>query len=212
MRKMVLSDDMWFKVEPLLPGKSGDRGRTGENNRLFLETVLWFLRTGAPWRDIPVELGPWGSVYTRYNRWSHKGNWQSIFEALSVESDFEYLMVDGSIIRVHQDGAPKKTDQTIEAVGKSRGGQTTKIHAAYDSLGNPVRFILLPSQDSEFGQSNALIEGFGADYIIADKGYDSNEFIAEIKESGAKPVIPPKKNRKEKREYDYMLTRSIRRS
>lgn len=105
---MVLSDNMWSNIELLLPGKSGDRGRTAENNRLFLEAVLWVLRTGAPWRDIPDELGPWGSVYTRYNRWSHKGHWQAIFEALSVDSDFEYLMVDGSIVRVHQDGAPKK--------------------------------------------------------------------------------------------------------
>lgn len=108
MRKMVLSDESWSKVEQYLPGKSSDRGRSGTNNRLFLEAVLWILRTGAPWRDLPKEFGPWTTVYMRYNRWSHKGDWQAIFEALSADGDFEYVMIDGSIVRVHQDGAPKK--------------------------------------------------------------------------------------------------------
>ena len=99
-------------------------------------------------------------------------------------------------------GHQKKMEQEIEAVGKSRGGQSTKIHAACDALGNPVRFIVTPGQSSEFGQSNALIEEFNADYVLGDKGYDSNDFVAEIEESGAKPVIPPKKNRIEQREYD----------
>lgn len=96
----------------------------------------------------------------------------------------------------------KKMEQAIEAVGKSKGGQSTKIHAACDALGNPVRFILTPGQDSEFGQSNALIEGFDAEYVLGDKGYDSNDFVAEIEKSGAQPVVPPKKNRIKQREYD----------
>ena len=82
---------------------------TGENNRLFIEAVLWICRTGAPWRDLPSELGRWHTVYTRYNRWSKKGRWQTILETLSEDPDLKYLMVDGSITRVHQHGAPKKT-------------------------------------------------------------------------------------------------------
>ena len=104
-------------------------------------------------------------------------------------------------------GRQKKTEQAIEAVGKSKGGQSTKIHAACDALGNPVRFILTAGQESEFGQANALIEGFSADYVLADKGYDSNDFIAEIEESGATSVIPPRKNRTEQREYDRDIYR-----
>jgi transposase len=106
---MILSDDQWARIEPLLSGKAGDRGVTGKNNRLFIEGVLWICRTGAPWRDLPSEFGHWHTVFTRYNRWSKKGQWQAIFEALCEDPDLEYLMVDGSIARVHQHGAPKKT-------------------------------------------------------------------------------------------------------
>lgn len=99
----------------------------------------------------------------------------------------------------------KKNEQEEQAVGKSRGGLSTKIHAAVDALGNPVRLLLTAGQASEYGQANALIEGFYADFVLADKGYDSNDFIKKIEESGAVPVIPPRRNRNEAREYDKHL-------
>ncbi len=205
MSRMILRDDQWEKVAPLLSGKASDCGVTGKANRLFLEAVLWICRTGAPWRDLPADLGNWHTVFTRYNRWSKKGHWQHIFEGLSKDADFEYLMIDGSITRVHQHGAPKKSDQEAEAVGKSRGGLSTKIHAAVDALGNPVRLLLTAGQASEYGQANALIDGFDVAYVLADKGYDSDQFIGELEEAGATAVIPPRKNRKEQREYDEEL-------
>ncbi len=205
MERRVLRNDQWEVIENLLPGKSADCGVTAVNNRQFVEAVLWIARTGAPWRDLPEKFGHWHRVYVRYNRWSIKGVWDRIFKALSTDPDLEYLMVDGSIVRVHQHGAPKRTEQDSEAVGKSRGGLSTKIHAAVDSLGNPIRLILTAGQDSEYGQSLALIEGFSADYVLADKGYDSNEFVTAVEETKAKPVIPPKKNRLEQRSYDKEL-------
>lgn len=82
---------------------------------------------------------------------------------------------------------------------------TTKIHAAVDALGNPVRLLLTAGQASEYGQANALIEGFDADHVIADRGYDSDEFVQLISAGGAKPVIPPRKHRNDQREYDREL-------
>ena len=108
MSRTVLRDDQWQKIAPLLAGKPGDRGVTGQHNRLFIEAVLWICRTGAPWRDLPEHLGNWHTTFTRYNRWSKSGRWETIFMALSQDADFEYLMVDGSIVRVHQHGVPKK--------------------------------------------------------------------------------------------------------
>ena len=108
MDRRVLRDDQWERIAPLLPGKATDCGVTAKDNRLFLEGVLWIARTGSPWRDLPAEFGHWHRVYVRYNRWSHKGHWQRIFESISSDPDFEYLMVDGSIVRVHQHGAAKK--------------------------------------------------------------------------------------------------------
>lgn len=92
-------------------------------------------------------------------------------------------------------------------MGKSRGGLSTKIHAAVDALGNPVRFILTAGQHSEIKQANALIQGFTADYVIADKGYDADAFIAEIESTQAVSVVPPRSNRKHMREYDAYLYR-----
>ena len=111
MARMHFPDDQWERVQHLLPGKQTDCGVTARDNRLFLEAVLWIARTGAPWRDLPEVFGYWHRVYVRYNRWSKKGHWEAIFEALSKDKDLEYLMVDGSIIRVHQHGAPKKTNR-----------------------------------------------------------------------------------------------------
>lgn len=92
-------------------------------------------------------------------------------------------------------------------MGKSRGGLSTKIHAAVDALGNPVRFILTAGQHSEIKQANPLIAGFSANYVIADKGYDADAFIASVETAEAIAVIPPRKNRKTARDYDERLYR-----
>ena len=111
MQRQVLRDDQWERIKDLLPGKASDCGVTAKDNRLFLEAVLWMVRTGSPWRDLPERFGHWHRVYVRYNRWAHKGHWLSIFEALADDPDFEYLMMDGSIVRVHQPGAAKKNSR-----------------------------------------------------------------------------------------------------
>jgi putative transposase len=103
-----LTDAQWQRIAPLLPGKPGDRGRAGENNRQFLEAVLWIVRTGAPWRDLPEAFGPWYTVYTRFWRWAQKGVWERIFSALSDDPDFEYALIDGTIIKVHKHGTGAK--------------------------------------------------------------------------------------------------------
>ena len=90
-------------------------------------------------------------------------------------------------------------------MGHSRGGLSTKIHAAIDALGNPVRLLLTAGQGSEIKQADTLIEGFIPDYVVADKGYDADTFIATIEACHATPVIPPKRNRKVSRVYDKHL-------
>jgi putative transposase len=85
--RTVLSNAQWERIAPELPGKIGDPGRNGDDNRLFVEGVLWVARTGAPWRDLPDEFGKWYTVYTRFWRWAKKGVWERIFKHLS-ELDF----------------------------------------------------------------------------------------------------------------------------
>jgi transposase len=106
--RTALNDEQWQRIAPLLPGKEGDPGRSGDNNRMFLEGVLWIVRTGAPWRDLPPCFGNWFSVWKRFRRWALKGVFENIFRALSGEPDFEYALIDGTIVKVHRHGTGAK--------------------------------------------------------------------------------------------------------
>ena len=108
-----LRDDQWEKIKDSLPGKEGDRGRTAEDNRKFIEAVMWIGRTGSPWRDLPEERGKWSSVHKRFIRWAKSGIWQMIFNTLAVDADTEWLMMDSTIIRAHQHAAGAKGGSKI---------------------------------------------------------------------------------------------------
>ncbi len=110
MVRKLLRDDQWRRIEDLLPGKPGDPGRAGEDNRRFLEAVLWIARTGSPWRDLPDELGNWHTTYTRFARWSKAGVWARVAKAFGADADLEQLFIDSTIVRAHQHaaGAQKK--------------------------------------------------------------------------------------------------------
>ena len=98
--------------------------------------------------------------------------------------------------------SPKKGGQTAQALGRSRGGFSTKIHVSVDSLGNPLRFILTGGQQHDITQAEELIAGYAGEHVLADKGYDAQEFRQHILELGMMPVIPPRSNRKEPADYD----------
>jgi transposase len=111
--RSVLSDEQWERVAPLLPGKLGDPGRSGADNRLFLAGVLWIVRTGSPWRDLHERFGHWNSVFRRFRRWARKGVFETVFKSLSGDPDFEYAIIDGTIVRVHQHRTGAKGGLTI---------------------------------------------------------------------------------------------------
>ena len=117
MTRRALTDAQWARIADLVPGKKSDPGRTGEDNRLFVDAVLWIARTGSPWRDLPDEFGAWTTVYTRFWRWAQNGVWESLFKALADDPDFEYLMVDSSIVRAHQHAAGAKGGLKIRPSG-----------------------------------------------------------------------------------------------
>jgi transposase len=116
MDRRVLSDEQWERVAPLLPGKVGDPGRSADNRR-FLEAVLWITRVGAPWRDLPGAFGNWNAVFKRFRRWAVKGVFERLFTVLSGDPDFEYALIDGTIIRVHQHGTGAKGGLSIRPSG-----------------------------------------------------------------------------------------------
>lgn len=106
--RFVVTDRVWSIIAPLLPGKASDCGVTAKDNRLFLEAVLWRARVGGQWRDLPVGFGKWNSIFRRFRRWAEGGVFDRIFETVSGEPDFEYALIDGTIVSVHQKASGAK--------------------------------------------------------------------------------------------------------
>ena len=111
--RFVISDRSWAIIEPLVPGTVRDSGVTARDTRLFLEAVLWRVRVGGPWRDLPPGFGAWNSVFRRFRRWAQGGVFQRIFEAVSEDPDFEYVLIDGTIISAHQKASGAKGGLSI---------------------------------------------------------------------------------------------------
>jgi transposase len=107
-KRYELTSAQWERVAPLLPGKAGDPGRTAADNRLFVNGVLWVLRSGAHWRDLPERYGKWKSLHKRFSRWAKAGVWERVFEALIEDPKNEYLMLDTTLVRAHQQAATGK--------------------------------------------------------------------------------------------------------
>lgn len=196
VKRYELSEAQWARVAPLLPGKVSDPGRTGSDNRLFVNGCLWVLRSGAHWRDLPERYGKWKTVHRRCSRWCHAGVWERVFDALTADRDNQYLMLDSTIVRAHQQAASGKGGGKDQALGRSRGGLTTKIHMAADTLGRPIRFILTAGQSGDALAAPALLEGFRPRAVLADKAYDSNALRQLIADAGAEAVIPSNRTRK----------------
>lgn len=102
---MQLRDLQWKQIEPMLPGKPGDRGRSGADNRLFVEAVLWVARTGRPWRELPEKFGLSNTVFQRFVRWSRAGVWHWVFATLNRDRNFRKKYMNSAIIREHQPGS-----------------------------------------------------------------------------------------------------------
>jgi transposase len=208
MTTELLKDKDWPKILAFLRTCPGIYVGQEEKCRQFIEAVLWITRTGSQWRFLPEKYGLWNSVYKRFSRWCDKEVWQKMQQHLAAEPDLEYLLVDSTIIRAHPcaSGTPaSQGGQAEQALGRSRGGFSTKIHITVDALGNPLRFKLTAGQRNDITQAQALVEGFDSDYVIADKGYDADHFRQLITDMGAIPVIPPRSNRKDLYDYDTHL-------
>jgi transposase len=114
MRRGELSDEQWEKLAPLLPPQKPHVGRPAHDHRLMVNGMLWILRTGAPWRDLPERYGPWRTVASRFYRWVKAGVWKHVLQALQQQSDmagqidWETHSVDSTVIRAHQHAAGAK--------------------------------------------------------------------------------------------------------
>jgi len=124
---------------------------------MAVEGMLYRMRVGCPWRDLPPAFGSWSKVYKRFNAWCATGKWLKVFQALVVEPDLEWVFIDGSYAKAHQHSAGAAGGQE-QAIGKSRAGNTSKIHMAVDAFGWPVAFEITGGQINDCTQAPALIE------------------------------------------------------
>lgn len=204
--KTRLSEEEWRHIFAKLRTIKGIYIGVPSRCRRFVEAVLWVLRVGGQWRALPPERGNWNSVFKRFARWSILGIWSQLHEWLADEADLQEVSIDSTIARAHACAAgAAKSCADKEALGRSRGGFGCKIHAVVDALGLPVKFILTGGQAADITQAIPLMTGSTAQACLADKGYDSDLFLAWLNERGIKAVIPPKANRKEQRYCDWWL-------
>ena len=120
MDRNLLTDHQWSKMEPHCLGKPTDPGRSGNNNRQFLEAVLWIARTGSPWRDLPVHFGKWNTAFKRYSDWVKADVFKHIFNAVLDDPDMEYAMVDATIVKVHRHGHGAKGGPKIKPLANRK--------------------------------------------------------------------------------------------
>lgn len=109
MSRHDITPETWQRIEPMVcPKRKERRGRPAKDARNILNGIIWILRTGAPWRDLPPEFGPWQTVYKRFNSWSKSSLWQDVLRELSKEADLEAILLDGTYVRAHQHSAGAK--------------------------------------------------------------------------------------------------------
>ena len=116
-KRYELSEAQWARIAPLLPGKAADPGRTGSDNRLFVNGVLWVLRSGAHWRDLPERYGKYKTVHKRFTRWAAAGVWEQVFAMLVKDRSNQYLLIDSTIVRAHQQAVTGKGGPRIRLWG-----------------------------------------------------------------------------------------------
>ena len=182
MLRLMLKDEFWSKLkEIMLQHGIYDK----PNLRMVVEAMLYRMRFGCPWRDLPAEFECWNSIYQKFNRWSSKGKLMSIFKELVQEPDLEWEFIDGSIVKAHQHSAGAASEEN-QAIGKSRGGNTTKIHMAVDAHGLLIDFEITGGVVHDCKVAPEFIEKLpDAGHTIADKGYDSEEVRDTIRQKSS---------------------------
>lgn len=193
----------WEVIYQNLRQEKGLHTKTEEKLRLFYEAIWSVARTGCQWRFVPSYYGEWRALHSCFFRWSQKGVWERLLEKLQIDPNLEAVMIDATIVRAHACAAGyEKESQKEQALGRCVGGFTSKINAMVDALGNPLKFILSSGQQHDIKAAPSLVEGIEGSDVLADKAYDDDKFVDAIEKKGCRAVIPPRKNRKNPRDYD----------
>ncbi|MGW7056939.1 IS5 family transposase [Streptomyces sp. NPDC054904] len=202
----------WEKIDALLPTRRG-RGGRWRDHRTVIDAVFWKYRTGAPWRDLPASFGPWQTVYNRFRRWARDGTWRTIWTAFQVRADapgeIDWLVsVDSTIVRAHQHAAGARIGQRPagepedHAMGRSRGGLTTKVHLVADGRCRPLALALSAGQRNDAVFFEAVMARIRAprpgpgrprtrpEQVCADRAYSSRAIRTHLRDRRIRALIP----------------------
>jgi transposase len=222
-RRFDLTDAQWARLEPLLPEPIKSGRRSCYSKRQLIDGIRWRVRVGAPWRDVPDCYGTWQAVYALFRRWQRAGIWQQIVTGLQARADVAGLItwdvsVDSTIARAHQHAAGARrqpgrqkeppgvgaVEPADHALGRSRGGLTTKVHLACEQGQKPMSMLLTAGQRGDSPQFVSVLEhirvprpGTGRprttpDRVLADKAYTSKANRAYLRRRGIRATIPSK--------------------
>lgn len=158
------------------------------------------MREGCCWRALSI-FAPHTTIYTRWKQWCVSGVWEKILEKLGEEAAGKLWAIDSTSIKVHKHAHGMSEDPRDQAIGTSRGGANTKVHALVDKKGRAVRLILTAGNRNDIVAAPDLVEGCSERTILADKAYDTDEFRQLLEELELKACIPPKANRNDPPSY-----------
>ncbi|MGW7433163.1 IS5 family transposase [Streptomyces sp. NPDC054861] len=221
MQRHELTNKEWDLLAPLIP--AAVTGRPRVDDRRVINGMVYKIRTGMPWRDLPHRYGSWQTVYTRFRRYALSGVFTQALQQIQAQADaagdIDWLVqIDSTIVRAHQHAAarPKRgmrpqDEPDDQALGRSRGGLTTKIHLACDGRGRPLALLITPGQRHDGVCAQPLLNGIRVprlgpgrprcrpDHVIADKAYSSRGFRAYLRRRGIGHTIPEKSDQQRHR-------------
>ncbi len=208
---MEITEQQYRRIEPVLPRQ---RGNVSLPNLTVLNAMLYVAEQGCKWRGLPKRFGNWHTIYTRMNRWSKNGVLDAVFEKLQREQlariRIEAVSMDSTIVKAHPDGTGALKNGP-QAIGKSRGGWTTKIHMVAANARTAITFALSPGQAHDAQQGRELLGGLGPLPeplpLLMDGAYEDDQTRQLALDFGWIPVVPPRRTRLEPWEYDRALYR-----
>ncbi|MGY5129794.1 IS5 family transposase [Streptomyces nigrescens] len=203
---------MWARIEPLMPADPA-RGRRWADHRRTLEAIAWKYRTCSPWRDLPGELGSFQTAHKRLLRWAVDGTWERIFTAVLAAADADddvgwTVSVDSTVCRAHQHAAgARKRGRPVgpnpdHALGRSRGGLSTKVHLASDDRARPLALVVTAGQAGDAPAFEAVMARIRVPRaalgrprtrptaVLADRAYSSRAIRRHLRRRGIRSVIP----------------------
>ncbi|WP_428837660.1 IS5 family transposase [Streptomyces olivaceiscleroticus] len=209
---MSLTDAQWARIEPLLPDRTPKRGGRWRDHRQVIDAIAFKYRTGTPWMDLPEHFGSWKGAHNRLRMWAADGTWQRIFTALLAQADAEgdldwVVAVDSTIVRAHQHAAGARPKGALagepadHALGRSRGGLTTKIHLVADGRCRPLAFVVTAGQAGDAPAFEQVMHRLRVpraigrpritpEVVLADKAYSSRAIRRHLRRRGIRAVIP----------------------